>query len=409
MESPPRADPVLNGLVLAPYGRDAQLLSRTLAECGGEPVICDDVPAFLERIRSGRTDLLVVSDDALASQGDDRVFAALRSRGQGSDDILPLVLLTGSADLVHPLSRLPGVVVVAKPTRRRILASVLRGALDARRRVLEVQAQRRELERRNRSLVAMTEVLEAQKAGLAQAIQTKDRFVATMSHELRTPLNSILLYADLLTLETKGSLNDDQRAYVDRIALSARHLVELIGDVLDLAKLNHDELVVERTAVDLELEVQEARTMVARHADKKGLHLTVQRPTGELPPVLGDQLRVRQVLLNLLSNAVKFTERGGVTVRFRHDEGGTVSVLVEDTGIGIAREELSQLFTEFYQADNTLTRRQAGTGLGLAISMRLARLMGGSLSAESRPGRGSTFTFTLRRADLEESHGSAAP
>ncbi len=243
-------------------------------------------------------------------------------------------------------------------------------------------------------LQSTTLELEARNVSLADAMRTKDRFVATMSHELRTPLNAVLSYADILDLGISGPLNENQRSHLGRITASARHLLELIGGVLDFAKLNAGQLGVDCRKLDLMAEVREAIDMVDSQAATKHFTLTIHQPPVPLGQVLGDRLRVRQILLNLLSNAIKFTDQGEVTVRFQTRENAA-SVVVADTGIGIAAEKLAPLFRDFYQADDGLTRSQDGSGLGLAISKRLALLMGGDLTAASELGRGSEFTFTL--------------
>lgn len=383
----------LRGLVLAPFGRDAVLLGGALTDCGGDAFICRTLDELLAQMRSGRADLLIVSDDAFTDGGDARLLSALRDQAADSQEVLPLVLLTGSTELVHPLTRFPGVVVIAKPTRRRILDSVLRGAMDTRRHVQQLRT--------------MTDELGSRNFALADALQARDRFVSTMSHELRTPLNAVLSYADLLDLEINGPLNDKQRAHVRRIVASGQHLLELIGEVLDVSKLSAGQLRVEPCPIDLPREVGDAILLVAPEADFPGLQLSVQPPTEPLPPALADRLRVRQVLLNLLSNAIKFTNQGGVTVRFERDGDHAVSVLVEDTGIGIAPDHLPRLFDDFYQVDNGLARKHDGSGLGLAIARRLALLMGGDLSAASQLGHGSVFTFTLPLATELRDEGPA--
>lgn len=384
-------------LVLAPYGRDAGLLARTLKDSGVRPLVCRDVDDLLAKIESGPADILVISDDALRRGSGDCVLAALGARPP--DDILPLVLLTGSTDPTHPLTRFPGVLVIAKPTRRRILDSAVRTAVDTRRRVLELRARRRELEERNDSLEAVTEELKSRNLELANAMRAKDRFVATMSHELRTPLNAILGFADLLDAEISGPVNDVQKSQIERIGASGRHLRELIDDILDLARANAEQLDVKLDPLDIEAVAREAVALMTPQTEFKRIQLTLEPPAEPLPPVLGDHRRVHQILLNLLSNAVKFTERGTVTVGFDREGGEEVLVSVRDTGAGIAPEEMSFLFTEFYQADSGLTRKHGGTGLGLAISHRLAHLMGGDLSVESELGEGATFTLTLSVAE----------
>ncbi len=385
----------LRALVFAPYGRDVELLGGAVTEAGASPMVCHDMPDLITRIGDGGADLLIVSDDGFAEGGDDRLLTALRSRTAAGDDLLPLVILTGSSDLVHPLTRLPGAVVIAKPTRRRILDSVLRGALEIRRRVLELQAQRHELETQSRDLREMTEELGSRNLSLADALKSKDRFVATMSHELRTPLNAVISYADLLDLEIDVPLSEKQHTHVNRITASAQHLVRLIAEVLDFAKMNAGQLAVEACPLDIVAQAEEAVALVTSGAHSKGLELTIESPPESLPTASGDRLRVRQVLLNLLSNAIKFTDYGQVTVRFGLMGDDAVSVIVQDTGVGVAEDDLPRLFEDFYQVDGEPTRTRGGSGLGLAISRRLVLLMGGELSAESQLGEGSTFIFTL--------------
>jgi signal transduction histidine kinase len=312
-----------------------------------------------------------------------------------ASDILPLILLTGTFGAVHPLTRFPGVTILSKPTRRRILDSAIRGALDTRYRVLKLQTQAREIEERNLSLRSMSEELAGRNLALAEALRTRESFLATMSHELRTPLNAILSYADLLDLEIDGPLSEGQRRHLNRVTLSAHHLLELISEILDLAKLTAGKIELHVSPLDFPAEVEAAATLFWPQAREKGLDLTIDQPSEPLPLVLGDSLRVRQVLLNLLSNAIKFTSQGGVTIGFRRRDDGAVSVLVQDTGIGLSPEERSKLFTDFFQADSGLARTHDGAGLGLAISKRLTLLMEGDLSAESELGRGSVFTLTL--------------
>jgi signal transduction histidine kinase len=216
----------------------------------------------------------------------------------------------------------------------------------------------------------MTEELESRNLGLLDAIQAKDRFVSTMSHEPRTPLNAVLSYADLLDLGIHGALNEQQSAYVERIVTSARHQLELIGEVLDSAKLNAGQLEVDAYPLDLATQVRDAVALVAPQASAKGLDLTVQPPSEPLPPASGDRLRVRQVLLNLLSNAIKFTDRGGVTIQLELNGGDTAAIRVRDTGSGIGPDELPRVFQDFYQVEGGLNRRHDGSGLGLAMTWR---------------------------------------
>ena len=240
------------------------------------------------------------------------------------------------------------------------------------------------------------------------ANRAKSTFLATMSHEIRTPINAILGYADLLDLEIAGELTSQQRDYLRRLHGSSRHLLTLVDDVLDLAKVDAGQLRVRHDVAPIAPVVDAAVALVAPLAEAKGLALRVDVP--EDAQFRGDEHRVRQILLNLLTNAVKFTAPGGeVRVQVQAVErppsalrdlpvsryGGWTAIAVRDTGIGIAADRLDAVFDPFVQVDEGLTRARGGTGLGLTISRRLARLMDGDLSLESEPDVGSAFTLWL--------------
>jgi signal transduction histidine kinase/DNA-binding response OmpR family regulator len=249
------------------------------------------------------------------------------------------------------------------------------------------------------------------RAGAEAAARTKSDFLATMSHEFRTPLNAILGYAQLLDMGVLGATTPAQHAHLERLQSSARHLLGLIDDVLDVAKVDAGRLEVRRDALLTGAAVAAAVTLVQPQATAKGVRLMDLGAGEPGAPYLGDEHRVRQVLVNLLANAVKFTPPGGeVTITCGAAAGpgpgvsargaaardsGWVFVRVDDTGPGIAPELLGRLFEPFVQGDPALTRAHGGTGLGLAISRRLARLMGGDITVQSQPGHGATFTLWL--------------
>ncbi len=262
-----------------------------------------------------------------------------------------------------------------------------------------------ELRARNAQLHEAKEALEAANAELTEATRAKDRFMATMSHEMRTPLNAVLGHAELMEMGIAGELSPGQRGHLERIRRSGRGLLELINDVLDVARSGAGRLEVRLRAVRVRGAVEEAMALVEPQAQRQGLRLSARIPD-DCPAVAADLRRLRQILANLLSNAVKFTERGEVVVDCRTD-GDTVAVEVRDTGIGMAPEQLAQVFEEFYQADSALTREFGGSGLGLSISRRLARLMGGDITAESVAGQGSVFRLVLPAAT--EAEARAAP
>ena len=230
-----------------------------------------------------------------------------------------------------------------------------------------------------------------------RANQAKTDFLATMSHELRTPLNAIAGHTELLEIGVHGAVTDAQQEALARIQRSQRHLLGLINDVLNFAKLEAGHVEYAVADVDVREVVDELVPLVSPQLAAKSLSFGQdQCAPGRL--VRADREKLQQVLLNLVSNAIKFTARGG-TIRLGSDErDDVVAVWVEDTGIGIADEHLTRVFAPFVQIDRRLNAPGEGTGLGLAISRDLARGMGGDLTVESVPGRGSTFTLTLPRS-----------
>jgi signal transduction histidine kinase/DNA-binding response OmpR family regulator len=269
--------------------------------------------------------------------------------------------------------------------------------------------------------------------GAEAAARTKTEFLATMSHEFRTPLNAILGYAQLLELGVLGPNTPAQQLHLERLQASARHLLGLIDDVLDVAKVDADRLVVRRDRLLTGAVVAAAVAVVQPQATTKGVRLMDLGATEPGVPYIGDEHRVRQVLVNLLANAVKFTPSGGqVTVTCGAAQepepgvwrnaaasshgsdgadhgGGWAFVRITDTGPGMDAELLDRIFEPFVQGDPALTREHGGTGLGLAISRRLARLMNGDVVVRSQPGAGATFTVWLPGAIARAERGAPGP
>ncbi|CAN5619042.1 hypothetical protein BH23GEM9_BH23GEM9_33940 [soil metagenome] len=231
------------------------------------------------------------------------------------------------------------------------------------------------------------------RAAAEQANQAKSLFLATMSHELRTPLNAIGGYVELMQIGVAGPVTERQQEYLHRVQRAQQHLLALINDVLNYARLDAGSVVYSLSEVAAANMVADSLTLIEVQASKKSI--SIDNAGGPDVAVLADPEKLRQILLNLLSNAVKFTDAGGRATTSWTVRGDHVEVRVEDNGIGIPAERLEHIFEPFVQVDPDLTRMRQGAGLGLAISRDLARGMGGDLSAVSRPGSGSVFILTL--------------
>lgn len=282
--------------------------------------------------------------------------------------------------------------IKASPTGDEAIA-IVRDITAWRTAELQLQAERDLLAQR---VAERTAELSRANAELARAVRTKDEFLANMSHELRTPLNAILALSESLLEELRGPLNERQQAAIRSIEASGRHLLALINDVLDLAKIEAGRMNIVKEVVAISDVCESSLTLVKEQATKKQIRLSLQIDDPQAR-FLADPRRLKQILVNLLSNAIKFTHRGGaVELRVVTDaEQGTIAFTVSDTGIGIASDQLQQLFQPFVQLDSSLSRQHEGTGLGLALVRRLVDLHGGSVAVASELGKGSAFTVTL--------------
>jgi PAS domain S-box-containing protein len=229
------------------------------------------------------------------------------------------------------------------------------------------------------------------------ASQAKSEFLASMSHELRTPLNAIGGYAELLAMGVRGPLNAEQAQDIARIRRSQQHLLTLINDVLNFAKVDAGQTEYRMTAVPVDEALRDTESMIAPQILAKGLHYSY-KGAGKSASVLADPEKLQQIVLNLLSNAVKFTDTGGTITLSSEFAGNCVEIRVADTGPGISAEKLDRIFDPFVQAERRLNQPVQGVGLGLAISQDLAHAMDGKITVESEVGEGSTFTLSLPRA-----------
>jgi signal transduction histidine kinase len=269
--------------------------------------------------------------------------------------------------------------------KARLYEQVKRHSDELRERVREATAE----------LAEQNELLRRQAFQLEQASAMKSQFLANVSHELRTPLNAIMGYTHLMLEGVSGEMTQAQHDKLGRVDANARHLLAVINDLLDIARIESGKMPVQIERVRLHELIDEVMTEVEPVI--AGTRLAVNRMLSpELPEIETDRQKVKQIVLNLLSNALKFTPEGSVSIRLEHESGsGEILIAVTDTGIGVAEENQKTIFEAFEQANSSYARRQGGTGLGLSICRRLAHILDGRITLVSRLGEGSTFTLYL--------------
>jgi signal transduction histidine kinase len=356
---------------------DRMAVRRALRAAGVGAAVteAEDVESALAALRRGGFDCVLL--DFQLPGGDGRgVLREARAEGIGT----PVVMLTGQEDAQTAVELIQAGAAdyLAKSalTPERLERSI-RHAI----RVHRAEMQTRQAE-----------------AARERALRVRDRFYAAMSHELRTPINAILGYNDLLLAGVYGPLRPEQELGLERSQRAARHLLELVNDVLDLSKLEAGKTEVQVEEVDVPALVEELFVTVRPLAGERGSELRVTCGGETVPPVRTDPRRLRQILLNLLSNAIKFGRGEPIVVRCAERREGGVAVEVVDRGEGIAAADIPRIFDEFVQLPGAVP---GGTGLGLAISLRLARVLGGALEVDSVPGAGSTFRLLLPAAAPE--------
>jgi signal transduction histidine kinase len=305
----------------------------------------------------------------------------------------PIILLTGNDNLETDIEAMKAGAsdyLVKGQLDERLLERSIRYALERTRAQADLLEYAHEIERKNRDLEEAVRVSQ-------EATRLKSQFLANVSHEIRTPMNGVLGMTELL-LDTE--LTAEQREYAETAARSGQSLLEIIDDILDLAKIEAGKLQLQEVDFHPAEAVDEVLQLMSGRARRKGLAMKSQVSEEARHEMRGDPGRLRQVLLNLVSNAIKFTERGEVEVRVRVLESFQQNTLllfeVEDTGIGMDPETLPRLFQPFVQADGSVTRKYGGTGLGLAISKQLVEMMGGIVGVASELDKGSRFWFTAR-------------
>ncbi|MCD4681377.1 MAG: response regulator, partial [Bacteroidales bacterium] len=257
----------------------------------------------------------------------------------------------------------------------------------------ELQDQADELQQTSEELQEQNLELEAQRNHVEAANKLKSEFLSNMSHELRTPLNSIMALSRVLTMQAKDKLNDEENNYLEIIERNGKNLLTLINDILDLSKIEAGRMDVLPEFISIGSLLQIIKENMTTLSEERDLNLTLSIPDN-LPQVETDESKLQQILTNIIGNAVKFTEKGSVDISVKHDQEN-IFIEVKDTGIGISKEMLPNIFDEFRQADGTSSRQFGGTGLGLAIANKMTEILGGNIKVKSKPGVGSVFTITI--------------
>jgi signal transduction histidine kinase/ActR/RegA family two-component response regulator len=378
-------------LVLAPLGRDAEIAATVLRGAGLTALVCRDVPGVLEELRAGAA-VLLIAQEALGNGARDGIGEWIAHQPPWSD--LPVFVVTGGAPRVdharalRQLSWLGNVLLLDRPLRRATLVSVVRPAIRAR---LRQYAAREVLAAREREVVA------------------RDQFLAMLGHELRNPLGAIVLALDVI--DRRGAAEPRQ---LDVVRRQSRQLSRLVDDLLDVSRVTSGKIALHRHPVELAALVGRAVEAMQPPAASAGVSLRVEVAPGEVP-VLGDPVRLEQVIANLVGNAVKYNRPGGQVAVSLETSGGQAVLRVRDDGIGLAEADLERVFDTFVQVDSGLDRARGGLGLGLTLVKTLVAMHGGQVRAESGgPGKGSTFTVRLPLATPAElpargDRGAAAP
>jgi|WetSurMetagenome_2_1015567.scaffolds.fasta_scaffold00558_9 signal transduction histidine kinase len=358
-------------LIVDDNPQNLQLLGRILQENNFEIEFATNGPAALDWIKIKKFDLILLDINMPELNGFE---VCTRIRSDNSMNNIPIIFLS------------------AETERESILKGFELGAQD----YITKPFDSRELLVRIRTQLALKntlEKLEIEKEHAQSADHLKSAFLATMSHELRTPLNSIIGFTGILIKEAPGPLNNEQKKQLGMVQNSARHLLSLINDVLDISKIEAGQLKINLENFSLQEVIGKVLETNSPFADRKNLKLCVLSDNN-IPNITSDKLRVQQILLNLVNNAIKFTETGSVSIR-SFVSGSFIKIQVTDTGIGIEQDKIDMLFKPFMQIDTGLTRKKEGTGLGLSICKKLTEMLDGKIEVESKSGLGSTFTVSL--------------
>lgn len=380
-----------------------QLVRRVLEHQGYKLVIADDGLSGVRMAQEIHPDLILMD---INLPGMDGYAAATRIKSFPELSDVPVVALTANAMLGDRERTLAAGCdgYLQKPIDIDELTEAVSAFLQGRREALQGAEKESFTEEYIRKLASGLEsrIEELQRANeeLRQLDRLKSEFVSTVSHELRTPLNIIIGHGELLEDQIFGPLNDHQARYVSNIVQSARHLHDLVQDILDLSKIESGRLTLNREQFSLTDVISELKLLLEPLAEQRQVYLSFEIED-DLVSVVADRLRFKQIVQNLVSNAIKFTpESGNVVCIFSGPTPGLVQIEVIDTGIGIAAEDHAMIFERFRQVDASAARAEEGTGLGLTLTREFAELHDGTVSVKSDLGKGSTFTVIIPQATL---------
>jgi signal transduction histidine kinase len=365
-------------------------LCDTLRGQGYDTVGFASARAALEALRISRFELLLA--DLIMPEMDG---IALVQAARGLDANLACIVMTGQGTIASAVRsmKMGALDYVLKPFKLSAIVPVLARALETRQLRMENATLAQRLRNHATELDAANTKLDLARQKADSANQEKSRFLSNLSHELRTPLNSIIGFSQVLASTTLPSTPEQKRTFADNILQSGRHLLKLINEILDLAKVESGTMTLTLERVALAELVQECRTMIEPLADQRRIHLHF--PDQTEAHVLADRTRLKQILINLLSNAIKYNREGGsVTVRCSPAEGGRVSVSVQDTGAGLDAAQLNAIFQPFNRLGQE-TGEVEGSGIGLALARHLVSSMHGTIGVTSTVGSGSTFHIEL--------------
>ncbi|HLY27454.1 MAG TPA: PAS domain S-box protein [Aggregatilineales bacterium] len=368
---------------------------RSIVETTSEGIFILDTTGKSEWVNRRMTEMLGFSAEEIVGHSAmdyikpelrESTLAKIRSRAQGVEETYELCFIHKNGSEVWTINN-------ATPLRDRDGKHV--GSFGVFTDITERKRTEAHIQTQNEALVRANRELAVARRNAEEASRIKSEFLSTMSHELRTPLNAIIGYTEIQLAGMTGDLTDEQRDYQTRALVNAENLLTLINGLLDIAKIESGRLELTKKPFAIHDLVQEIAYQTKGLAEDKGLSLAIAVDNQMPPTVVGDYVRLKQMIVNLVSNGIKFTDTGSVTVNVSGQIPTSWTIDVTDTGVGIPTHAQEYIFDEFRQIDATSQRKHGGTGLGLAIVRRLTNMMGGSVRVKSKIGEGSTFTITL--------------